>query len=320
MPLLRPFAGAILAASCGCLATATETLTPANGLQALAGVEEALHKMLNGKTDKALLKVAKPVVELVDKTVHEVESGNFSKQENAKKVLVAIKALQGLQGEWEGASKALAKQQKLESLERELNLKKAELMKQEDMLKLEKMKKELAEKKQQLQVLTREKEEAQTHRREQQEDAQQASAVASLVKQAKELSVSRHDKDAVPKPLQGILSNLEAHAANVSAALDRMDADEKKREAELDQLALKPVPSAGKTDAINKGKAMIRQLKKQEQRSYKKARVMKKAQLNELNEGIRAVKKGDVAALSSLMTKMQSEMKFMTTKKKGFLV
>ena len=69
---------AITAFAGSCLAE--QMLAPNNGLQALDAVEQTLHKMLGANTDKSLLKIAAPVVELVDKTVQEVESGNLTKK------------------------------------------------------------------------------------------------------------------------------------------------------------------------------------------------------------------------------------------------
>jgi len=64
-------------------------LTPDNGLKALDAVEGALQKMLTGaKTDQVLLKLARPVVEKIEATVHLVETGNLTKKENQLKCSV----------------------------------------------------------------------------------------------------------------------------------------------------------------------------------------------------------------------------------------
>jgi len=51
---------------------------------------------------------------------------------------------------------------------------------------------------------------------------------------------------------------------------------------------------------------------------YLKARVVKLAELSELNDGIEKIKKGDVGGLSSLLHKMQVETKDMEARTKNF--
>jgi len=48
------------------------------------------------------------------------------------------------------------------------------------------------------------------------------------------------------------------------------------------------------------------------------ARVVKLAELSELNDGIEKIKKGDVGGLSSLLHKMQVETKDMEARTKNF--
>jgi len=298
-------------------------LTPDNGLKALDAVEGALQKMLTGaKTDQVLLKLAKPVVEKIEATVHLVETGNLTKKENAAQVLGAIQALQGLQSHWQVASNA---SQKLSALKGDLKMKKMELEKDEDMLKVVKIEKELEEKKAQLKVLVERKQQSASHEKEEQEDLASRGEVNKLLKMAQALAGAK-GKDApaktvnakkvqLPKQLEGILTDMKARAAKATSELDKMDATEAKEEADLEKLADAP----GKADGEIKRKMMVTALKKQHARSYKKARVVKKSQVAELNDGVKALESGDVGALQGLMKKMTKETKVLTSKSANFL-
>ncbi|CAK0889747.1 unnamed protein product [Prorocentrum cordatum] len=159
------------------------------------------------------------------------------------------------------------------------------------------------------------------------EARQQEAELASLEAMAKSVASAptAADKQHAPAPsqvqasLKHVVADLRARAENLTAALERLDSDEKKRDGELETVADKEVPTQGKKDATQQGQEMLTMLRKQATRSYKKARAVKVAELAELNEAIGSIQRGDVKALSNLMGKMQHESKQLNAKARNFL-
>ena len=140
---------------------ALQELKDLQGELELGALQQALHKMEQGNMTSEVAKSAKEVAERVDKVAEALENGkNMTKEQKSQMVAGAIQKLQGLQGLFEKSLKAAANHsasEKLETLEKELALKKTELAESEDMLKLEKLEKELGLKKQELQELVNKK-------------------------------------------------------------------------------------------------------------------------------------------------------------------
>mmetsp|Transcript_11914 Transcript_11914/g.33985 ORF Transcript_11914/g.33985 Transcript_11914/m.33985 type:complete len:406 (-) Transcript_11914:75-1292(-) len=312
------------------------------GLQSqweLSSVEAALHKVLAtpGASPK-LLAEAKKVVGDVDAVVEDLEAGKLQDPAARQaKVGAAIQALTGLEQEW---AKAAGAGGKLQQLEQQLAEKKALLAKTEKEMKLVKLEKELAEKKQMLERLVANKHAQEAQQKQREEDAAQEQMVQQLVAAAKSVATAS-PKDApkaapetkaapkaeapakaaqgapVPPAIAAILANMQAQAKKVLDSIAALDADEKKRQAELEQNV--HAPTTGKKDAIERGQAMLKMIAKREHRNYEKARALRESELKDLNEGMRSVEKGDVQALTKLMGKMQKESKNLQAKSKNFL-
>jgi len=292
---------------------------------AINAVEQALAKLTsNPRMSPEMVGAAKQVTQEVEQAAKEIESGSTSKAEKMKLVGHALTSLQGLQGTWEKAAKdALAKEKAAEEtetgasariakLKKELEQKKAMLAKDETMLKEAQMQKEILEK-----AEGGSKEEARQQEAELASLEAMAKSMSSAPKAADKPHAQAHSK--VPASLEHVVADLRARAKNLTASLERLDAEEKTREAELEKVANAQVPTQGKKDAIQQGQKVLNMMKKQAKRGYKKARAVKAAELTELNEAISSIDKGDVKALSKLMAKMQHESKQLNAKAKNFL-
>jgi len=277
---------------------------------------------------------ATTVVTDVDSIVEQVTAGKLTGDARNKKVALAIQELQGLQRDWLNTTTAA----RVEELKAELAAKQALLKKDDAELKLAKLSKELAEKKMLLKKLVAQKNAAESSVKERKEDSAEQAMVAKLLATAKSLAARKPQKEtkSTSKAVAGsakvstpadvpavaaILSDLEGREHNLSASIARMDAEENKREADMNKAieAGQNAPTSGKTDATVRSQKMMKMLLKQEHRKYLKARGVREAQRQELDDGVQSIKKGDVAALSNLMAKMQGESKSMQSKTKNFL-
>merc|ERR1719310_327942 len=140
--------------------------------------------------------------------------------------------------------------------------------------------------------------------------------VGQLMTMAKGLATAKKADDSLPAPLKGILANLQSRTKKVSAALAKLDADEKAGEADLEATLSKKVPTQDKGDAMSKGQSM---LKMEEHRKFAKARAMKKNELHELQEAEDSIEHHDVKRLKQTLAKMQGEAKAMAAKSGNFL-
>mmetsp|Transcript_58424 Transcript_58424/g.153848 ORF Transcript_58424/g.153848 Transcript_58424/m.153848 type:complete len:395 (+) Transcript_58424:66-1250(+) len=297
----------------------------------LNAVQQALHKMTEGHMTSEVAKSAKDVAESVDKVAEELESGkNMTKEQKNKMVGDAVQKLQGLQGLFEKSLSAAGNATagaKLQSLEKELSLKKAELAREEDVLKLAKLQKELAVKTEELRELESKKSASKASSQGEEKDArQQEQMVAKLVGMAKELKAAKGGakkedpaaKAELPVPIKAILTNLQGRAATVSASLAKMDAEEKAREAKADEAA--DEASHGKdAKKAQKLTSMLKFLAKEEKHTFGKLRAAKARNLKELAEAVRSVETGDVAAVQKVMQEMQSDVKSSEAKSHNFL-
>merc|ERR1719281_779554 len=142
--------------------------------------------------------------------------------------------------------------------------------------------------------------------------------VAKLVAMAKNMAANKQHKGAKvekaqPAQIQAILTSLKKHAQEVNSTLTQMDAANKKVNHDLDVM-IKEQPKSEKSQTT-----MLKGLKRKEERKYEKARVMKKAELAEVNTAIQAIQKGDVKALQKVMKKMKSEADAMKASSGNFL-
>jgi hypothetical protein len=301
---------------------------------ALDSIEAALTAVVNNKhLSAAQLKSAKTVAASVEATVTELESAKgkqLSKEARAAKVTAAIKELQSLQDEWQKTA-AQAVSQKKADLMKQLASKEAELAKEQKMLKVINLEKALAEKKLALEKLVemknaRERDGAQKEA--QKEAIDQQEMVANVLNMAKSLQggqgantstshTAAKAVDAKPALLKTVLAHLEGRMKNVTASIQKIDAAEKKHEAELKD-AMK-APKNGNTDAIDKGASLLKILLKKEHRQFDKSRATLKSEYKELHEAVSSIKKGDVAGLTKVMAHMQGEMKALQAKSQKFL-
>mmetsp|Transcript_1821 Transcript_1821/g.3637 ORF Transcript_1821/g.3637 Transcript_1821/m.3637 type:complete len:422 (+) Transcript_1821:59-1324(+) len=297
-------------------------------LAQLSAVQQALHKMENGHLTNEVAKSAKEVAEAVDKVAEELENGSkgMTKEQKGKMVAGAIQKLQGLQGLFEKSLKAAANHsasEKLETLEKELALKKTELARSEDMLKLAKLQKELALKKEQLRELESKKASSKTNAlADEKEKKEQAEMVAQLVGMAKNLRGAKKEAPGaeakLPAPIQAIVETLKTKAAGVSSQLAKMDTEEDSREKKANALAEE---AAHNKDAA-KGKklsTMLKFLAKQEKHTFSKLRSAKEHNLGELQQAIKSIENGDVAAVQKVMAEMQKDVKSADAKSHNFL-
>jgi len=306
----------------------------------LCAAEAAMEKVekLPSLSQKQREAVKKVVVD-VESTVSAIEAGKLTGAAQHEKVGAAIKELTSLQRDWLNATTV----SRVEELEHEMASKKAQLKKAEVELKLMKLQKELAEKKLLLKKLTAQKDQAASLEKDRKEDAAEQAMVAKLLATAKALAGRKaaekkeaaassakaapaaDAKKALPvganSPIAGILTDLKARAQKLSDGIARMDAEEKKKEAQIEETikAAAAGPAAGQTAATKKGQAMLKMLEKQAHRKYLKARAAKEGERKELEEGVHSVETGDVAALTKLLGKMQRETKSAEAHAKSFL-
>jgi len=313
---------AVLITSVVVACSAVTVYNPPNAGVALDAVEKALTNIVNSPNlSKDQLAQAKKVSSDIEKTVAELETPKgklLSKEAKAAKVTASIKELQALQSDWQKASEKTIASRK-EELMKKLKEKEAELAKDNKMLKVIKLEKQLAEKKLALEKLVEMKNEKAASQEEQKKQAAQQEMVSNLLKAAKSLQASKGAPAKDGKALTGVQTFLEGRMKEVSSSISKLDAAEKKREAEIEAAVGAQVPANGKTDAIVKGRSLLNVLLKKEKRNFKKSEATLKNELHELTEAVTSIKKGDGAALAKVMNHMQGEMKALQAKSQKFL-
>jgi len=179
--------------------------------------------------------------------------------------------------------------EKLKELQKELQEKKAELAKDNQMLKLVNLEKELDEKKLELQHLISQKQKKTvTDKAEAEDQKMRSQMIAKLVKMASSLKTKAEDKSKSSE-LQTILAGLTQRSDTVKASLAKLEADEKKS------------------------------VSKAEERRFRKARAVKQAEMKEIDEAIKDINSGDVEALQKTMKKMNHELKASNARAGNFL-
>jgi len=331
-------------------------IAPSHGLKVRAGmwgpadltaVETALEHVLSLHMTPAMHKRAQVVAADVKEDIMAISSGrNVTKSERQQKVGAAIKELGQFQQDMEKETDELVKAEKagnmtakmvalgndldpetLEkyntkkaALEKKLAEKQAELSKDENMIKLIKLKKDLAEKQLELANLEMQKAKSASSKEGEAEDAKsQQEMVKNLLSVAKGLKApSNKTVSKLPPAVDAILADLHKRSAALNATLAKIDETQRKSEAQIEDVLKKQV-GAGKTDAITKAEAMIKSLKKKEDRKFQKLRVVKKSEMNEIDSAIASIQKGDVAGLQKVLGKMQAETKAVDAKSGHFL-
>jgi len=285
----------------------------------LDAVEKALAAIVSSPhLTKTQLAQAKKVSEDVEKTVAELETPagkKLSKEARAAKVSASINELQGLQAEWSKAATQMVATQKAKLLG-ELKAKEAELAKDTKMLKVITLEKALAEKKLSLQKLIEQKREQGAQKEAQKEAAVRQDMVAKALDVAKAMQTQKKPADDKLKP---VMTYLKDRMQKVSADLAKMDAANKKEEAELGVTINRKMPAMDKSDPLVKAQGIIKMLLKKQHRQFEKARLPLQNELKELNQAVTAIDKGDAAGLKKVMSRMQGEMKSVQAKSHKFL-
>jgi len=323
----------ILLSSIAVVCSAAAVYNPPEAGGALDALEAALTKIVNNpRLTAAQLKSAKAVSASVENTVAELESPKgklLSQEAKAAKVTSAIKQLQGLQDELEKAATQAVSDKKA-GLMKQLAEKQAQLAKEEKMLKVINLEKKLAEKKLALEKLVEMKDaqkQAGAQQEAQKEAAAQQEMIASVLSMAKNVQAAQGKNssmthaaakvaDGKAAMLKTVLTHLEGRMQNVTASMAKLDAVEKKREAELKAATL---PAKGSSDDMGRAQSLLKSLSKKEHRQFEKSRATLKNEYKELSEAVTSIKKGDVAGLTKVMSHMQSEVKSLEAKSHKFL-
>merc|ERR1719191_2221471 len=118
-------------------------------------------------------------------------------------------------------------------------------------------------------------------------------------------------KAELPAPIKAALAEVKSRAKKESDELSKMDATNKKAMADLDAEAKKV--------NVKGGDKMVHKLKRQEQRQFKKMRVQKQVQLNELKTLEQSIEKRDSKTFAATLHKMEHDAKALTARSGDFL-
>lgn len=299
---------------------AIQELQELQGEFQLNAVQQALHKVEHANMTSELAKSAREAAASVDKAAEQLESGkSMTKEQKNKIVQDAIQKLQGLQGLFEKSLAAASNHTesgKLETLDKELALKQAELARSEEVL---------AVKKGELRELESKKSASKAGAlADEKDEKEQAQMVAQLVNMAKALKATKGGaakkapKAELPASIQAIVNNLQGKAAGVSAQLSKMDAEEKAREDKANEAA-KEASRGEDAKKAQKLSSMLKFLAKEEKHTFTKVRAAKAHNLAELNEAIHSIQTGDVAGVQKVMGELQHDVKAFEVKSHKFL-
>jgi len=313
---------ALLVVSAAGASQSQSTWGPADSVHALDGVIAAVSKLAATpglSHDKAAH--VQQVAADVKKEIEEVENNkNLTKSQAHEKVGKAMQQLMGLEGELqkvqqnaEAADKMLDQNstvlnEKLAEMQKELGDKKAALAKDESMIKLYNLQKELIEKKLKLQKLLDQRSQGKDTKKQQvDEGKQEADMVTKVLAAAGDMKA----KSELPAPLKAVLVDLKGRESKLAEQLEKDAASEAKYEASLDK-ELKSETSA-------KQQHMIKSMKAEEKRKFRKADASKKIELGEIKEAEASIEKRDLAALSKVMNKMKAQSNALQAKSGDFL-
>jgi hypothetical protein len=286
-----------------------------------------LHKLLNKKRHAKMEVASQDDMEAQSKMVAKlVEMANAVKSDKAGKAdkPAALQEIGGLsvvltpRAPVDGKN-ATAMKAKLIAMKKELASKTAMLSEEEQELKLDVLKKELVEKKMQLHKLLNKKRHAKMEVASQDDMEAQSKMVAKLVEMANAVKSDKAGKADKPAALQAIEVDLTKRTVALKADIAKIDSQEQKTVKDMDAVASANIPHLNKDDALAKGQVLLDSLKKEEHRKFDKARALKKAELAELQKAIVSIDKGDVKALTEILSKMKHETKDMDARSGRFL-
>lgn len=295
--------------------TDSEMWTPHDGVKAFAALESALNKITSIHMSAEMQKHAEKVAVDVRDAIKVIESNstNLTKAQRQAKIGAAVKELMQLQAEFKPKAQLSAEQRKakLAQLEKDLKAKKELLAKEENMIKLYTLQKELAQKKLQLQNLIEKKEQAEAAKKSGAADAaEEVKFVSKMFDVTKDLA--KADKKAeLPASVKTALAEVKSRAKKESDDLAKMETANKKAMADLD--------AEVKKMSIKGGDKMIHKLKKQEQREFKKRRAQKQVQLNELKTLEQSIEQHDSQKMAATLHKMEHDAKALTARSGDFL-
>lgn len=285
------------------------TLFSSAPVKALDDVERALSKVTAlPHLSSSQQKSAKSVVDFVLHAVHDIENAkNMTKETKAKEVKEAITRLQGLQKTWQAAANNMtASERKIGELQAKIAEKRHELAKEEGMLKLAKLKKELMEKK----LLLRKLVSQQSSGKEEKTDVKLKDAeVKQINKVATAVAKGNSTKAAKLAP---VMQMLHIHEHELEESIKKIDEAEKKSDAEFAKLAASTA-NATNDAGIAKAQRMLKTVKKQNQRKLEKAKASKKAELADVMGAIKSLEAGDVKGIEKVIMKMTSQMEALTS-------
>merc|ERR1719191_2160662 len=206
----------------------SEMWGPADGVKAFAALEAALTKITSIHMSAEESKHAEKVAADVRAAIKVVESNstNFTKAQRNAKIGQAVKELMELQSEFK-PKKQLSEEEmkaKMDKLQEQLKAKKELLSKEESMIKLYTLQKELAEKKLQLQKLIEKKEQAENAKK---SGAADAAEEAKLATKLMNLTGDVAKKETTA-PVKAALAEVKAKAKKESDDLAKMEEVNKK--------------------------------------------------------------------------------------------
>jgi len=276
-------------------------------------VDKALDHILKLHLAPEVRKLAEKVAADVHKDIAAIATGSkLSSDAKHAKVGEALKEMMALEATLAKplpSKNITSLEQRMASLKAQLAAKKAELAKDEKEIKLFTLQKALAEKKLELENLLEQKMKQKNGKSEDAEATKERKAVvAKLTDLAKNLAAAKTEAR------DGVVTDLEKLSSEEKAMILKMDAADKKDQAELDTIA----KSTSKADHdLKKSQSILKMLRKKTHRKYLQVKAMKKAELAELEAAITEIKKGDAKALQATVHKMQAELKAVA--KGGFL-
>jgi len=276
-------------------------------------VDKALDHILKLHLAPEVRKLAEKVAADVHKDIAAIVTGSkLSSDAKHAKVGEALKEMMALEATLAKplpSKNITSLEQRMASLKAQLAAKKAELAKDEKEIKLFTLQKALAEKKLELENLLEQKMKQKNGKSEDAEATKERKAVvAKLTDLAKNLAAAKTEAR------DGVVTDLEKLSSEEKAMILKMDAADKKDQAELDTIA----KSTSKADHdLKKSQSILKMLRKKTHRKYLQVKAMKKAELAELEAAITEIKKGDAKALQATVHKMQAELKAVA--KGGFL-
>jgi len=286
---------------------ADSTWGPADTAHALDGVIGAVEKIVHlPHLSATQLEEAKKIAVDIKVDVEAVESGKLTKEQAHVKVGEGMKELAAFAAKLQmsgGLSERRAQ------LEKQLHEKEAALAKLEKQMKLLKLKKLLAEKRLTMQNLLAAKAAGQDR-----SAADDAKATAAVVTQLHGL------KDLKGADAMRALQTVQQQEKAVGKRLARLDAGQKKSEDMMTAAMQGELKSAASgKDALEKGKKMVQELEKREERKFAKVRAGQQIELEGLKEVEASLKGHDGAGLQKSLQKLDQLSKSTKAKSGKFL-